>query len=216
MLPDAADELTPLVDAVPFSSAVVEGAHLSGEVLKGHFTELSLKQAVARFDTTIPAFTNLKIHVIGPQNHELAGAVYGKVIETPAAAGAGVSIRFTSMAPEIEAYFRALLPARPEAAPSIPRAAPSLSAMGGPKPRAEKADEVENQKPAAAAATTASAPAASSPQSHTTKPPSASAVSSSAIPPSATPATAVPPPRNPADAAPPAEKKRGWLRTLHR
>jgi hypothetical protein len=215
VLPDTADVLTPLVDAVPFSSAVVEGSHLSGEVLKGHFTELSLKQAVARFDTTVPAFTNLKMHVIGAQSHELPGALYGKVIETAAAAGAGVSIRFTSMAPEVEAYFRGLLPTRPEATPSVPHAAPSLSGMGGPKPPAEEAAEVATQEPAAPAAATASPPAASSPPSPTIKPPSAS-VSSSAVPARATSPTAVPPPRIPADAAPPAEKKRGWLRTLHR
>jgi hypothetical protein len=214
VLPDAADVLTPLVDAVPFSSAVVEGSHLSGEVLKGQFTELSLKQAVARFDTTVPAFTNLKMHVIGPQSHELPGAVYGKVIETAAAADAGIWIRFTSMAPDVEAYFRGLLPTRPEATPSVPRAAPSLSGMGGSKPPAEEAAEVATQEPAAPAAATAP-PAASPPPSPTIKPPSAS-VSSPAVPSCATSATAVPPPRIPADAAPPAEKRRGWLRTLHR
>jgi adenylate cyclase len=216
VLPDTADVLTPVVDTVPFSSAIVEGSHLSGEMLKGHFTELSLKQAVARFDTAIPAFTNLKMHVIGPQSHELPGAVYGKVIETAAAAGANVSIRFTSMAPEIEAYFRGLLPARPEAAPSVPRAAPSLSGMGGSKPRAEEAAQVETQKPAAPAAATASPPAASSPPSPPIKSTPAAAVPSADISSCAATIAAEPPPRIPADAAPPAEKKRGWLRTLHR
>ncbi len=113
--------MLPLAEEIPFNCAVVEGSHLSSETLRGHFTKLSLKQAEARLETPVADFTNLKMHVIGKKGHELPGALYAKVLETTSGDKPTVSIRFTSMGPEIEAYFRGLLPAHDEVAQPVYR-----------------------------------------------------------------------------------------------
>ena len=83
VLPETDDAVVPLAEEIAFNCAVVEGSHLSSETLRGHFTKLSLKQAEARLETPVADFTNLKMHVVGKRGHELPGALYAKVLETP-------------------------------------------------------------------------------------------------------------------------------------
>ncbi len=93
-LSDTAEVLVPLTEEIAFTYAVIEGSHLGGETLEGHFTKLSAKQAEARFDNPVPAFANLKMRVLASNGDEIPGALYAKVIELPPGTTAGVSIRF--------------------------------------------------------------------------------------------------------------------------
>lgn len=108
-LPEMAEALVPLAEECPFRYAIVEGAHLAAEMYKGGFTKLSAKQAEARLEHPVPALTNLKMHLIDADGREIAGALYGKVVESVPGGSMGLSIRFTSMSPEVATFFRGLL-----------------------------------------------------------------------------------------------------------
>jgi PAS domain S-box-containing protein len=187
VLPETDDAVVPLTDEVPFNYAVVEGSHLSGETLKGHFTKLSIKQAEVRFESPVASFTNLKMHVFGKQGHELPGALYSKVLPTISGGSSNASVRFTSMAPEIEAFFRNLLPERAEDARPVFRSISSIRNVGQPR-------------------TEAATPAPPEPVAPTSEADGEIPQMLSGDVPDADPhAKNISP-----------EKKRGWLRTLHR
>ena len=78
-------------------------------MLKGHFLQLSAKQAQVRLEQPVAAFANLKMRVSDTQGNEVAGALYGKVLDPGKAPTGTATIRFTSMSPEIEAFFNGLL-----------------------------------------------------------------------------------------------------------
>jgi PAS domain S-box-containing protein len=183
-LSESAEALAPLAVEVAFAYAIVEGSHLSGETLKGRITKLSRKQAEARLEQPAPPLANLKMRVFDSQGNELPGALYAKVLE-PAPGSADTPIHFTSVSPEIEAYFNGLLPKPTEAAPSTPASTspPRASQAAVPGPAPGNGSELSQAADGGKASTSIDVPAAA-----------------------------------PADPAPPPspEKKRSWLRALHR
>jgi len=52
--------------------------------------------------------SNLKMHLIGSGGEQLPGTVYGKVLGPLRDKSTGVSIRFTSISPEIDVLLRNL------------------------------------------------------------------------------------------------------------
>ncbi len=108
-LPETEDALVPLPQEIPFRYTVVEGEHLSGVMFEGSFVKLSAKGAEARLENPVAPLTNLKMHLIGSNGEEIPGALYGKVVGKLPEGGAGFSVRFTSMSPEIETFLRGLL-----------------------------------------------------------------------------------------------------------
>ena len=114
-LTEANDVLASLAAAIPFTYALVEGSHFGGEVLSGHLMKLSSKQAEVKLDRQVPPFANLKMRVRDADGRELPGALYGKVLDPGAAGGSTTAIRFTSVSPEIEAFFVGVLAAPDQA-----------------------------------------------------------------------------------------------------
>ena len=108
-MPEMAEALVRLAKERPFTYAIVEGVHLSEELFKGSFLKLSAKQAEARLEHPVPTLSNLKMHIIDADGHEIAGALYGKVIEAIPGGRMKFSIRFTSMSPEVATFLRGLL-----------------------------------------------------------------------------------------------------------
>ncbi len=131
-LPQTADAPVPLAEAILIRYAIVERAHNSGDMLKGRLTQLSLKQAELRLEQSVPDFSNVEIHVIGFDGKEIPGTLCAKVVGTAAGSSAGLFVSFTSMSPEIETFFRGLLPTTSEAP------APILSRT----PRPSNADQI--------------------------------------------------------------------------
>jgi adenylate cyclase len=110
-LPDTAqaDPVVSLVAEIPLRYAIVEGNRLGGEVLQGALTKLSSKGAEARLEGPVPAFANLKVNLIDARGQPVPGSLYVKVTGTVAGTSTGVSVRFTSMSPDIGTFLRGIL-----------------------------------------------------------------------------------------------------------
>jgi adenylate cyclase len=123
---ETAEVLVPLTEELLLRYAIVEGSHLGEERHKGCLTKLSLKQAEARLENPVAAWSNLKLHLIGSNGKEIPGYLYGKVVQTISGDSTCCSIRFTSMSPDIDAFLRSLLAnssgATARSAPDAPQA----------------------------------------------------------------------------------------------
>jgi adenylate cyclase len=115
LLPDASEDLVPLVATIPFRYEIVEASQLGHEAYKGMLTKLSLRGAEAMLDHPISNLTNIKMHLM-QDGGELPASVYAKVIDViDVIAGSGnyFSLRFTSVSPEIERFFQVRTSAAP-------------------------------------------------------------------------------------------------------
>ncbi|MGE0455606.1 MAG: adenylate/guanylate cyclase domain-containing protein [Vicinamibacteria bacterium] len=83
----------------------IDGKAVSDEARKGLLVRVSMKGADVASDVTLPATTNVKIHLIDGQDEEVPGDLYAKVIEKAGASGA-FAVRFTSMPPEVEVFLK--------------------------------------------------------------------------------------------------------------
>jgi PAS domain S-box-containing protein len=122
-LPQTAEVLVPLAQAISFKYAVVEGAHLSEGMFRGRLLKLSAKAAEARLENPVPKFSNLEIHLTGTEGQEIPGVLYGKIVEPVGGSRTDFYIRFTSISPEIETFL-SVLPA-PAAAAEVERVEPA-------------------------------------------------------------------------------------------
>jgi PAS domain S-box-containing protein len=105
-LAEAVDTLVELPEEIPLRYEVVESNQVGDAPLTGVLTKVSLKGAEARLQNPVPALSNLKIRLIGKDGEPLPGTLYGKVLGPLPRTSTGVSIRFTSIAPEIESFLR--------------------------------------------------------------------------------------------------------------
>jgi adenylate cyclase len=108
-LPETVEALVSLTEEVPLRYEIVEANHLGGESYKGTLTKLSPKGAEVRLEQPVPILSNLKMHLVGTDGQDIAGALYAKVVGTVPGSSTAFSIRFTSSSPEIETFLRVLL-----------------------------------------------------------------------------------------------------------
>jgi adenylate cyclase len=106
LLPDASEELVPLISSIPFRYEIVESSQLGHEAHKGELTKLSRKAAEAILDNPIDKLTNIRMHLI-QDGREVSGSLYAKLIDAVAGSGNSFYLRFTSVSPEIERLFQA-------------------------------------------------------------------------------------------------------------
>jgi adenylate cyclase len=106
LLPDASEELVPLISSIPFRYEIVESSRLGHEAHKGELTKLSRKAAEAILDNPIDKLTNIRMHLI-QDGREVSGSLYAKLIDAVAGSGNSFYLRFTSVSPEIERLFQA-------------------------------------------------------------------------------------------------------------
>jgi hypothetical protein len=116
LLPESGDSLVALDAEIPLHYEVLEASHLSGKMSKGGLTKISSKAAEARLEAAVPALSNLKMRLVDGKGKEMPGTLYGKVLGTVPGNDAGVSIRFTSVSPEIAALLSDLTSSRDLAA----------------------------------------------------------------------------------------------------
>jgi PAS domain S-box-containing protein len=121
-LPDAVEVLAPLAEPLQLSYELVEASEAGGKPGKGRLTKLSAKSAEAHLDKPVPDLCNLKIRLIAKDGKEVPGTLYAKAVGTGAGNGkdAPVSIRFTSVPPEADAFLRGLVSAHAKEASATP------------------------------------------------------------------------------------------------
>jgi adenylate cyclase len=105
-LAETADTLVELEEEIPLLYEVVESSQVGGALSKGVLTKVSLKAAEARLANPVAPLSNLKMHLIGSDGTQVPGSLYAKVLGPLSRTSAGVSIRFTSIPPEINEFLR--------------------------------------------------------------------------------------------------------------
>ena len=108
-LPQTVETLVPLAEEVPLRYAIVEGVYLNDDLFEGSLTKLAPQEAEVRLENPVPTFSNLKMHLIGAEGHEIPGALYCKVVGVVSGSSNRFSIHFTSKSQEIETFFRDLV-----------------------------------------------------------------------------------------------------------
>ena len=100
--------LVTLTRQIPIRCTVLEGKHVGKKRLQGNAIRLSIKSVEIVLDDRIELLTNLKMD-LGDVGDGLPGNdFYGKVIKQLGKDGYTHSVRFTSIPPEIVAYFHAI------------------------------------------------------------------------------------------------------------
>lgn len=94
---------------IPIRSRLVKGKDVTNEAFESSLTALSKNGAELRLGRTVPAQTNLKMSLAEVDQSLAAKDFYGKVVLTAKSGSGTHQVRFTSVPPEVAAYFQALL-----------------------------------------------------------------------------------------------------------
>ncbi len=98
-----------LSEALPLHYTILEGKYLKDEVVSGHIVKLSTEGAEIHSATPVAPMSNLKIQVTTPRGETIPGDLYAKAMGSLPGGQAGFTVHFTSLPPEIEAFFQPLL-----------------------------------------------------------------------------------------------------------
>jgi adenylate cyclase len=101
--------LVNLARHIPLRYTVLEGKDVRKRELKGSVVRLSKSCAEIALGGAVSVLTNLKMNLGDVDEKLSARDFYGKVIERPGTKGPAQLIRFTSVPPEVDAYFQAHL-----------------------------------------------------------------------------------------------------------
>ncbi|MCK4795530.1 MAG: adenylate/guanylate cyclase domain-containing protein, partial [Desulfobacteraceae bacterium] len=109
VLEDKEPALVMLVRKIPLLYTILGGKHVGEERFKGLIVRLSRKSAEIELEESLELLTNLKMN-LGDVDDELSAKdFYGKVTTNSGEDETTQVVRFTSIPPEVGAYFQALL-----------------------------------------------------------------------------------------------------------
>ena len=95
-----------LVSQIPVEYKVLGGKHVGKKDMKGSIAKLSKKSCEVALTESLALLANMKMN-LGDVDEELAAKdFYGKVIERSGENGQTHVVRFTSVPPEVDAYFQ--------------------------------------------------------------------------------------------------------------
>ncbi len=97
-----------LAGQIPVLYRILESKAVRNEVLNGYIVKLSKNDAEMAFTSPVNIYTNLKIELADVDGGLAAKPIYGKVIRLSDESKMIYTIRFTSIPPEVGAYFQAL------------------------------------------------------------------------------------------------------------
>jgi len=101
--------LVTLARQIPLRYTVLEGKDVGKKEFEGSVIRLSKNCAEITLDGPISVLTNLKMNLVDVDEKLSARHFYGKVIKRSREKGPTQLIRLTSVPPEVDAYFQALL-----------------------------------------------------------------------------------------------------------
>ena len=108
-LPEREEELVSLQQQIPLQYTVLEGEHAGRTVYKGHFITLSAKGGEVRSDYAVAPWSNLRIRLLDSNGDTIPGELYVKVLRHLPESRPGFYAHFTSIPPDIAAFFQRLL-----------------------------------------------------------------------------------------------------------
>jgi adenylate cyclase len=108
-LPDSADTLVPLPEAIPLQFTLLEGKHLGDAVCTGSLVKLSAKDGEVRSEHPVEPWSDIKIQLLSSDGEDLPGDLYAKVMGCLSEGSRGFAVHFTSVPPEVAAFFERLL-----------------------------------------------------------------------------------------------------------
>ncbi len=98
-----------LAKDIPIHYLILKGKRIADRKFSGTVIRLSSHCAEVRLNHPVPVMTNLQLELAGVHKALFARPFYGKVVQSGSKKGSGQRIRFTSIPPEIEAFFEAHL-----------------------------------------------------------------------------------------------------------
>jgi class 3 adenylate cyclase/HAMP domain-containing protein len=100
--------LMPLAMSVPIGYTILDGKDVGEDFLKGEVISISKNTAEVLFGKPLELLTNIKMNLTDVPQELAAKDFYGKVVERSVEVPHRYMVRFTSVTPEISAYFQAL------------------------------------------------------------------------------------------------------------
>jgi adenylate cyclase len=110
-LPERADSLLSLPQAIPMQFSLLEEKHMGETVCTGNLVKLSVKDGEVRSEYVVEPWSDIKIQLLNDKGQELPGDLYAKVMGPLPEGSHGFAVHFTSVAPEVAAFFEQLLAA---------------------------------------------------------------------------------------------------------
>lgn len=108
-LPESAETLLSLQEALALRYTMVEGKRLGGDVYTGRLVKLSDRGGEVHADTVVAPWSNIKIRLTDFSGTLLPGDLYAKVMGAPLEGAAGFAVRFTSVPPAVRTFLQNLL-----------------------------------------------------------------------------------------------------------
>src|SRR5262249_5927710 len=110
-LPESTVALVALPQAIPLQFTLLEGQHMGDTLFTGSLVQLSAKDGEVRSDHVVEAWSNIKLQLTSHEGEELPGDLYAKVMATLSTGSRGFAVHFTSVPPQVAAFFERLLAA---------------------------------------------------------------------------------------------------------
>jgi adenylate cyclase len=108
-LPERAVTLVRLPQAIPLQFTLLEGKQLGDALCTGSLVKLSAKDGEVRSDHAVEPWSNIKLQLMSNNGEELPGDLYAKVMGPIPEGSHGFAVHFTSVPPEVAAFFERLL-----------------------------------------------------------------------------------------------------------
>jgi adenylate cyclase len=110
-LPESAETLVSLPQAIPLQFTLLEGKHLGETVFTGSLVKLATKDGEVLSEHAIETWSDIKIQLMSNDGEQLPGELYAKVMGSLSEGSSGFAAHFTSVPPEVAAFFERLLAA---------------------------------------------------------------------------------------------------------
>jgi len=107
-LPTYQETLLPLRQELLLQYTVLEGEHVGHAVYQGSFVTLSARGGEVRADAAVAPWSNIRVQLLSRAGEGSPGELYAKVLRH-LPEGAGFYVHFTSIPPEVAAFFQRLL-----------------------------------------------------------------------------------------------------------
>lgn len=108
-LPENADTLVSLPQAIPLEFTLLEGKQLGDAVCTGSLVKLSAKDGEVCSEHPVESWSDIKIQLMSNNPHELPGHLYAKVMGPLSEGSRGFAVHFTSIPPDVGVFLEHLL-----------------------------------------------------------------------------------------------------------